>query len=75
MATAVYHVATERGARAVANAYLEKRPHEKKRWEEYVAARQEAESIDRVFDRAMGYGLAKPAELEGFPQAEIPQAG
>jgi hypothetical protein len=42
LADAVYHVATERGARDVADAYLEKRPHAKRRWEEFVAASREA---------------------------------
>jgi len=42
LADAVYHVATERGERSVADAYLEKRPPQKRRWEEYVAASQEA---------------------------------
>jgi hypothetical protein len=55
LATAVYHVATERGERGVADAYLEKRPTEKRCWEEYVEARTEAESLDRVFDRAIGW--------------------
>ena len=69
LATAVYHVATERGARKVADSYLASRPQERRRWEEYVAARQEAESVDRVFGRAMSYGLARPAELEGYQAA------
>jgi hypothetical protein len=70
LAAAVYHVATERGARKVADSYLEKRPAEKRRWEEYVTARQEADSLERVFERAMtGGALQKPAELEGLPQA------
>ncbi len=42
LADAVYHVATERGARNIADAYLEKRPHAKRRWEEFVAASREA---------------------------------
>jgi hypothetical protein len=55
LATAVYHVATERGERSVADAYLEKRSTEKRRWEDYVEARTEAESLNRVFDRAIGW--------------------
>ena len=39
---AVYHVATERGERSVADAYLQRRPNQKRRWEEFVAASQEA---------------------------------
>lgn len=64
LATAVYNVATERGVREVADAYLSARPQEKRRWEEYVEARQEAEDLNRVMDQAMGYGLMKPPELE-----------
>jgi hypothetical protein len=55
LAAAVYHVATERGERGVADSFLEKRSTEKRRWEEYVEARTEAESLDRVFDRAIGW--------------------
>jgi hypothetical protein len=46
LAEAVYHVANERGLRGVAGSYLEKRPAERKRWEEYAQARQEAESAN-----------------------------
>src|SRR5215213_7166240 len=42
LADAVYHVATERGVRKVADTYLEKRPQAKRRWEELVPASQEA---------------------------------
>ena len=62
LAEAVYHVATEKGVRKVADAYLEKRPQERRRWEEYVAARQEAESVERLFERAMGARLMQSAE-------------
>jgi DNA-nicking Smr family endonuclease len=48
LADAVYHVATERGARNIADAYLEKRPHAKRRWEEFVAASQEARESQGV---------------------------
>lgn len=41
LADAVHHVATERGVREVADAYLEKRPNQKRRWEEFVAAQAE----------------------------------
>jgi hypothetical protein len=63
LAQAVYHVATERGERSVADAYLGKRPQEKKRWEGYVEARQEAEALDSLdgkLGRAMGNTLFKP---------------
>ena len=52
LAGPVYHVATERGERSVADSYLEKRPAEKRRGEEYVAARQEASSLGRMFAEA-----------------------
>jgi hypothetical protein len=45
LAEAVFHVATTRGARNVADRYLEGRPGMQRRWESYVAARREAESI------------------------------
>jgi hypothetical protein len=64
LATAVYHVATERGVRGVADSYLEARPDERKRWEGYVAARTEADGIERQLEHAMGLGLMKPPELE-----------
>jgi hypothetical protein len=45
----------ELGERSVADSFLKKRSTEKRRWEEYVEARTEAESLDRVFDRAIGW--------------------
>ena len=63
-ATAVYHVATEKGVRNVADSYLEGRPEERKRWEGYVSARTEAESTERRLGRAMGFGLMRPPELD-----------
>jgi len=45
LAEAVFHVATMRGERKVADAYLGERPALRMRWEGYVAARQEADSI------------------------------
>ncbi len=65
LASAVYHVATERGARRVADSYLEKRPNEKRRWEEYVEARREANSFDRVFTRALADKAMEPSEVAG----------
>ena len=44
LGVAVYHTATRRGLRQVADRYLEERPKERSRWERYVAARQEADS-------------------------------
>ncbi len=67
LADAVYHVSTERGLRGVADSYLEKRPAERKRWEEYAQARQEAESANPL-DRLLGggeLGPMRPAELAG----------
>ena len=45
LAEAVFHVATVRGDRRVADAYLAERPAVRMQWESYVAARKEAESI------------------------------
>jgi hypothetical protein len=65
LAEAVYHVATERGLCGVADSYLEARPNEKKRWEDYAAARQEAESVERILFGTGDHGPIKPAELGG----------
>jgi hypothetical protein len=62
LAAAVYHVATERGERSVADAYLERRPQEKRRWEEYVEAQTEAQSFGRLFDRAITAKLSPAQE-------------
>jgi hypothetical protein len=51
----------------LADAYLGKRPKAKKRWEEYVAAKQEANSLDRKLGLTMDFGLMKPAELIDQP--------
>jgi len=56
LADAVYHVATERGERSVADAYLERRPQQKRRWEEFVAASQEAaqsRGIEGILQRGL----------------------
>jgi hypothetical protein len=66
LAEAVYHVATERGLRGVADSYLEGRPAEKKKWEEYAAARQEAGSAERLLFGTGDHGPIKPAELDGY---------
>jgi len=60
LADAVYHVATERGVRKVADAYLEKRPQAKRRWEEFVAASQEV-SQSRDIMYLIGRGLTERA--------------
>ena len=62
LAAAVYHVATERGERSVADSYLEKRPNEKRRWEEYVAAMTETQSLDRLLGRAVTAKLSPARE-------------
>src|SRR5215216_7587134 len=60
LADAVYHVATERGVRRVADAYLEKRPQAKRRWEEFVPASQEA-GQSRDIMHLIGRGLTERA--------------
>jgi hypothetical protein len=45
LAEAAFHVATVRGNRSVADSYLAKRPKVQSRWESYVEARKEAESL------------------------------
>jgi hypothetical protein len=67
LADAVYHVATERGVRKVADAYLEKRPQAKRRWEEFVAASQEV-SQSRDIMHLIGRGLTERA-LSSDPAA------
>ena len=62
LAAAVYHVATERGERIVADSYLETRPNEKRRWEEYVEAMRESESLERLFDRMVTERLSPARE-------------
>jgi hypothetical protein len=56
LALAVFHIATEKGSRKVTDAYLAGRPQEKQRWEEYVAARGEAErsrGIEGMLERGL----------------------
>ena len=60
LADAVYHVATERGERTIADAYLEARPKAKGRWEEYVAARTEANQLQDPM-QLIGRGLIEGA--------------
>jgi hypothetical protein len=59
LAEAVYHVATLRGSRAVADAYLESRPRERRRWEAYVEARREAEGVDSLLHRGLAHSLSR----------------
>ncbi len=37
----------------MADSYLEKRPTKKLRWEEYVETRREANTLERMFTRAL----------------------
>ena len=66
LAEAAYHVATLRGARAIADAYLADRPAARRRWEAYVEARQEDDPL-RVNALAGalagGVGPQRPSEL------------
>jgi hypothetical protein len=66
LAEAAYHVATLRGARAIADAYLADRPAARGRWEAYVEARQEDDPL-RVNALAGalagGVGPQRPSEL------------
>ena len=64
LAEAAYHVATLRGARIVAEAYLAERPTARRRWDSYVEARQEAEPRN-VGVLASVVGPHRPPELAG----------
>jgi DNA-nicking Smr family endonuclease len=64
LADAIYHVATERGERSVADAYLERRPNQKRRWEEFVAASQEA-AQSRSIEGILGHALTERALSSG----------
>jgi len=66
LAKAVYHEATERGVRHVADSYLATHSSERKQWEEYTAARLEAESVEKLLFGARAYGPTKPPELDGY---------
>lgn len=70
LSRAVYHVATERGVRGVADAYLKDRTQERSRWEEYTAARVEAESVEGLLFGANAYHPDRPPELDGAPMAD-----
>ena len=60
LADAVYHIATERGERSVADAYLERRPNQKRRWEAFVAANQDA-AQSRGVEGILARGLTERA--------------
>ena len=64
LAEATYHVATLRGARSVADAYLTERPTARRRWESYVEARQEADPLN-LNVLASVVGPQRPPELGG----------
>ena len=64
LAEAVYHVATLGGNRAVADAYLDSRPKARQRWESYVEARHQAESVSSLLYRGLEQALAR-RELSG----------
>jgi len=64
LAEAAYHVATLRGTRHVANAYLAERPTARNRWEDYVEARQEADPLNMNV-LASVVGPQRPPELGG----------
>ncbi len=70
LAKAVYHEATERGIRHVADSYLKDRTQERSRWEEYTAARVEAESVESLLFGANAYHPDRPPELDGAPMAD-----
>jgi hypothetical protein len=70
-ATAVYHLAVERGLFSVADIYHVTRSKAKKRRENYAAARQEAESLE---SRLFGWvGPRKPHELGGSSPGPVGQ--
>jgi hypothetical protein len=58
LAEAVYHVATLRGERGVAETYLASRPKEQARWERYVEARREAGDMGGFLNRELAAGFA-----------------
>ena len=60
LADAVYHVATEKGIRKVADAYLDKRPQARTRWEEFVAASQEVAQSGDIM-HLLGRGVTERA--------------
>jgi len=67
LADAGFHVATLKGIREVADAYLESRPAQKRVWEEFVAAKREEEEIKNELGWARSFPLQRPPELGGYP--------
>ncbi len=63
LAEAAFHVATLQGRRKVADAYLQARPKVQRRWESYVAARQEADSVESLISPSIP--PSRPPELGG----------
>jgi hypothetical protein len=61
LAEAVFHVATLRGDRSVADSYLASRPAVKRRWESYVEARTEAASLGSLVEASVA--PPRPQEL------------
>jgi hypothetical protein len=53
LAQAVYHEALERGMISLADRYREGRPDAKRRWDEYVSARQGGESVEGMLSTAL----------------------
>ena len=73
LADAGYHVATLKGVRKVADAYLESRPAQKKTWEEFVAAKREETALKDELGGARAFPLQKPVELGGM--GNFPDSG
>jgi hypothetical protein len=70
LARAVYHTATRRGARQVADTYLASRPTEQARWETYTQMRNEARYTAGDLEGLLIAGAEslapmRPAELTG----------
>jgi hypothetical protein len=67
LARAVYHEARLTGAFGVTDVYLEGRPKERQRWENYTQQRQKAEGLERI---VLTVSPQRPAELDG-PRASV----
>ena len=63
LAEAAYHVATLRGARRVADAFLAERPTARLRWESYVEARQEVDPRNLGVLGSLAVRPQRPPEL------------
>ena len=53
----------------MADSYLASRPEQQKAWEQYTAAREEADDIGRQIGHALSFGLMRPPELDTYLQA------